>query len=94
MSDHFEKKWNILPEWNQRTCLMGIKLIDGVICPSCNKLWRELCNALLIKDCELVGTFESAECGDGDPPLVGRLIFDGHGCISSAEPTPVGIGSD
>lgn len=76
------------------TCLIGIRLIDGVICPSCNKLCREFCSALLIRDWELVGAFESAECGDGDPPLGGRLMLDGHGCISSAELKPVGMGSD
>lgn len=66
------------------TCLIGIRLIDGVIWPSCNKFWREFCSALVIKDCELVGAFESADGdGDGDPPFVGRLVAE-----------PVGIGSD
>jgi hypothetical protein len=73
--------------------LIGIKLIDGVICPSAIKC-REFCRTLPINDCELVGAFEfeSAECGDGDPPFDGRLEFieDGHGWISRTELTGIG----
>lgn len=77
-----------------RTCLIGIKLIDGVIWPS----WcREFCSALLIKDCELLGAFEfeSAECGDGEPPFNGRwLLFTVDACMSNkAELMLVGNGS-
>lgn len=60
------------------TCLMGIKLIDGLIAFS-NIRWRELWASFVITDeCELDGTFEleSADCGElGDPPPVwGRTI--------------------
>lgn len=62
------------------TCLIGIKLIDGLIAFSKSK-WRELWTSFVIIDeCELEGTFEleSADCGDGgDPPLIllrGRTI--------------------
>lgn len=77
----------------KRTCLIGIRLIDGVIWPSWSKLCRELCKALLINDWELVGALESAECGDGEPPFNGRFIVDGHACISSPELKFAGIGS-
>lgn len=78
----------------KQTCLIGIRLIDGVICPSWSKLWREFCNALLIKDWELVGALESAEWGDGEPPFKGLFIVDGHAWISSAELMLAGMGSD
>lgn len=56
-----------------------------------------LCKTLPINDCELDGAFEfeSAECGDGESPLSGWLLFVAkeHGCISRAELTFVVIGS-
>lgn len=68
-----------------RTCLIGIRLMDGVICPSTSR-WRELCITLPMSDCELVGAFEleSADCGEVVP--FGRL-FVPHGFISRAELT-------
>jgi hypothetical protein len=58
------------------TCLIGIKLIDGVMEFS-NSRCRELFTADCINECELDGTFEleSAECGDaGEQPFDGRTI--------------------
>lgn len=73
--------------------MIGIRLIDGVICPSAIKC-REFCRTLPINDWELDGAFEfeSAEWGDGDPPFDGRLEFidDGHGWISRTELTGIG----
>lgn len=66
------------------TCFIGIRLIDGVICPSIIKL-RELCDAMRL--CELDGVFEleSAECGDGEPPFNGFEFSAGeHDWSSSA----------
>lgn len=64
----------------QHTCLIGMRLIDGVIWPSWWRL-REFCSAFPMIDCELLGIFEfeSAECGDGEPPFNGRLIVVAHG---------------
>lgn len=76
------------------TCLIGMRLIDGVIGPS---IWFRLfcASALPIIDWELVGALEleSVECGDGDPPFSGRWIVE-HDWMSRTEFRLVGIGSD
>lgn len=58
---------------------------------------RAPCSTLPINDCELDGAFEfeSAECGEGESPLGGWLLFvaNEQGCISMAELTLVVIGS-
>lgn len=58
------------------TCLIGIKLIDGLIAFSKSK-WRELWTSfVIIEEWELEGTFEleSADCGDGGDPLLLLLL--------------------
>lgn len=59
----------------QQTCLIGIKLIDGVIEFSKSKCLELLTTDVGISECELVGAFEfeSAECGeDGECPFGGQ----------------------
>lgn len=70
----FSKKKKIESKFKQ-TCLIGIKLIDGVIEFSNSKCLELFTTDVGISECELVGAleFESAECGeDGEFPFGGQ----------------------
>lgn len=67
---------HLVPKEFVFTCLIGIKLIDGVI-----ELSKIICLELCTRDgsmedeWELEGALESAEWGDeGEPPFDGRTI--------------------